>query len=332
MKEIRKKLSRSWLIILFYLILIPGIISFSSCANKKKEEELTQQIQSLQAKIEELQKEIASKEDMINQLKEENADLLNQIPESFDVQKGDSHWEIAYDYLTQKKGIPAEEAKRILVDTPLFHPILVGFKVWNYFYGKVYGTFITQGDARISLATLLRIEKKKIQEEKIKLENEIAMLKKKSEELTEKINELEKNNTELKAQIDNLNKKISDLKSKNQELDSKLNSVYYFADTKENLKAEGKIKGTFLGLAGIKIGEVTSADFQNRIDLRQTQTIELKADDFKVPIIKKVTILPKHIKENVDYRVEIREGGKAAAIILLNKDKFYLAQIILIIN
>ncbi len=332
MKIVRDKFFREWVTVLFYLILIPGIILFSSCTNKKKEEELNQQIQNLEAKVAELQKEIASKEDMINQLKEENADLLNQIPESYDVQKGDSHWKIAYDYLTQKKGVPADEAKRILADTPLFHPILVGFKVWNYFYGKVYGTFVTQGDAKVSMATLLRIEKKKIQEEKMKLENEIAELKKKSEELTAKINELEKANADLKAQIENLNKEISDLKGKNEDLISKLNSVYYFADTKDNLKAKGKIRGTFLGLAGLRIGEVTSADFQNRIDLRQTQTIELKAEDFKVPVIKKVTILPKHLKENIDYRVEIKEGGKSASVVILKKERFLLAQVILIIN
>ncbi len=333
MGEVVKRNSiKTFFILFLYSILIPGVILFTSCSNKKIEEELNQQIQTLQAKVEELQKEVANKEDIINQLKEENDDLLSQVPESYDVQKGDNHWQIAYDYLTQKQGVTAEEAKKILADTPLFHPILVGFKVWSYFYGKAYGTFITQGDAPVSPATLVKIEKKKIQDEKLRLENEVAKLKKQSEELTNKINELEKINEDLKAQIASLNNEVSALKNKNKNLDSRLNSVYYFIDTKENLKANGKIKGTFLGLAGMNIGEVTAADFQNRIDLRETTTIELKASDFKVTAIKKVRLLPKYFKETKDFQVEIAGNGESAKIHLLNKEKFHLARVIIIIN
>jgi outer membrane murein-binding lipoprotein Lpp len=318
--------------LLICLILISGLILFTSCANKKKEEELNQQIQNLQTKVEELQKEIANKEDIINQLKEENVDLLNQVPIAHDVQKGDSHWAIAYDYLTQKQGVPAEEARKILADTPLFHPILVGYKVWSYFYGKVYGTFITQGEARVSPATLIRIEKKKIEEEKLRLENEIATLKTQTQELGQKIAELEKKNEDLKAHIESLNNELSNLKDKNKNLDSRLNSVYFFVDLKKNLKEKGKIKGTFLGLGGVNIGEVNSSDFKNRIDLRETNIIELKAADFKIPSIKKLTLLPKHLKENKDFRIEIIRGGESARVHLLDKDKFLLAHIIIIVN
>lgn len=335
MKSLQKRVSmRTSLFLPLFSILTLGILSFTSCG-KEKAEEPTQQIQAPQEKSEKLQKELASKEDIINQLKEENAGLISRIPESYEAQKGDSHWKIAYNYLTQKKHVPAEEAKSILAESHLFHPMLVGFKVWNYFYDNVFGSFVTQGRTSVSPGALIRLEKRRALEEKHKLENEIIEMREKGKELAETIKELEKLKKEigaLKAKTASLTQDTENFESKNRDLDSKLNSVYYFAGSKDKLKAKGKIKGTFLGLFGNKIGEITFADFQNRIDLRETNVVELKAGDLNVSNIDKVGLLPKHIDEKRDFRVEIAGDRQSARVVLLNNDKFLLAQIIIFVN
>lgn len=325
----------------FYFVLIVGLLFLTSCRGKETAEEPAQQVPatSPEAQVEELKKDVAARDNQIAELTKEKADLLNQVPEPYEVQKGDNHWQIAYDFLTQKRGVIDGEAKEILADTPLFHPILVGFKVWNYMYKNVFGSFIVQGDAAISPAALMRLEKKKLVGEILELNDKITALEtekeEKNKEIEEKKGEIEKLSQEKKgmeSQIATLNKEKTDLQNLNKDLDSKLNSVYYFADTKAKLKANGKIKGTFLGLSGMKIKEVSFSDFQNRIDLREGDVIELSAGDFGIPTIKKVGVLPKHLNENVDYRVEIGGGGQSAKVHLLNKDKFLLARIVLFLK
>lgn len=68
---------------------------------------------------------------------------------------------------------------------------------------------------------------------------------------------------------------------------------------------------------------------QARVDLRETDAIELSAEDFNLSAIKKVGLLPKHMKKDIDYRVEIAGGGQSANVILRNKEKFHLARIVL---
>jgi len=337
MKKIKKRIPmRNFLVLIFCVILVLGVLSFISCAKKEKAEEITQQAPALQAKVEELQNELASKESEINQLKEESTRLQGRLPLAYEVQPGDSHWQIGYDYLTTKRGVPPEEAERMLANAYLLHPLIVGFKVWNFMDDGQYGSFVVQGNATVCPGALFRVDTKKMAEEKIRLENEIVKLKeqieKQSMEFTAKIEELEKEKGELKCQIDSLNQEATNFQSQNEDLDSRLNSVYYLADTKKNLKANGKIKGTFLGLAGMKIKEVSFEDFQARIDLREADVIELRAEDFNLSAIKKVGLLPKHMVANKDYRVEIAGDQQSARVHILNKDKFLLARVILFLK
>lgn len=332
-KHIERTDSRSWLMIPLYFILIGGLIFLSSCGEKQEGEappEPEQQIQGLKAQISDLEAQLTEKEETINQLEEEKAELEKQIPEPYVVQRGDSHWELGLNFLTTEKNLPEVEAKRILANAHLLHPIYIGYKVWHYFYDGIYGTFVTQGEADVSPGAVQRIKKKEIKEEKAKLEKRIAELEKEGQELRNQIQKLEEEKAELQDQISSLENEIADLKSKNADLESKLNSVYYFADTRSNLKAKNKIKGSFLGIVGINVKEVSFSDYQNRIDLRKTDTITVSASDLGITSISKVKLLPKHLEEGVDYRVEI--AGGSANVQLLNKDKFHLARIILVIN
>lgn len=335
MEEIKKRISvRNSLVLVLCFILIIGALFSISC--KKKAVAPTAQVPDLQGKLDELQRELAGKDSEINQLREEVARIQRRLPSAYEVQPGDNHWQIGYDYLTTKRGVSPEEAKRMLANAYLLHPLLVGFKVWNFMDEGQYGSFVLQGSAKACPGSLIRVDTTKMAEEKLKLENEIAKLKeeieKQSMECKAKIEELEKEREELKSQIDSLNQEVANLQGQNTDLDSRLNSVYYLVDIKRELKANGKIKGTFLGLSGMKIKEVSFKDFQNRVDLRETDAIELRAEDFNLSAIKKVGLLPKHMKKDVDYRVEIAGDGQSASVILRNKDKFLLACIVLYVK
>ncbi|NIO48302.1 MAG: DUF3839 domain-containing protein [Candidatus Aminicenantes bacterium] len=335
MKEIEKRISiRNSPVLILCFVLILGALFLISC--KKKAVEPTPQVPDLQAQVDALQRDLAGKDAEINRLNEENARITRQLPLAYEVQPGDNHWQIGYDYLTTKRGVSPEEAERMLANAYLLDPLLVGFKVWNFMDEGQYGSFVLQGSAKACPGSLIRVDTKKIAEERLKLENEIAKLKEEIEkqgmECKAKIEELEKKREELKSNIDSLNQQAENLQGQNTDLDSRLNSVYYLADTKKNLKAKGKIKGSFLGLSGMKIKDVSFEDFQGRVDLRETDAIELSAEDFNLSAIKKVGLLPKHIKKDIDYRVEIPGDGQSANVILRNKGKFHLARIVLYIK
>ncbi|NQT80109.1 MAG: hypothetical protein HQ555_06950 [Candidatus Aminicenantes bacterium] len=330
MKGIEKRISAGNLFFLCLCVfLIVGFLSLISCSSKEKAEEVAQQdtqIQDLQAKVNGLQKDVAAKDAEINQLKSDNEGLKRRIPLSWEVQEGDSHWRIAYDYLTEKRGLSDEDARAVLRDIPLADQILVGFKVGNYSDGIDYASFLAQGEAALSPGDMQRIEQTNIEAEKVKLRNKIAEERIKGQEenagLKDNIRELENEYKTLKSHSASLKEKATEIQSQNKDFESKLNSVYYIVGTKSGLKAKGKAS----------LGEVSFADLQNRIDLREVNVIELNAGDVGISTIKKVTLLPKNLDGNRDYRVEISGGGQSAKVHLLNKDKFCLARIIIVVS
>ena len=181
----------------------------------------------------------------------------------------------------------------------------------------------------------MRIEKKEMKEEKQKMESEIADLKQKALALIEKKEELEEMKTQnesFKNQNDSLNQKIANLQNQLEDKETRLNSVYYFVGAKDRLKDQGKIKGSFLGLCGDRIGDVTAEDFQKRISLQESDVIEINADESNVSSIDNIKLFPKHMEENQDYRVDISGDRKTAQVHLLSKKTFRLARILIVLN
>jgi len=332
---LRTDLKNIFLIAAASVFVIAFVLSFPSCKGEEVAEgevPVDERIPQLEAKVEELEEDVSAKDAQIAQLEETTTDLESQVPSAHDVQQGDSHWQIAYDFLTQEKNLPEMEAKSLLGKTPLFHPILIGFTVWNYFYDNVYGTFITQGSAPVSQKYLIRKEREEQKEEKMELEEEIQEMAGKNEDLRGDVQKLEQEKESLNDRINVQEQKIAECQAVNEDLNGRLNSLYFIADTKDNLESIGIIKGTFLGLGGMNIDEVSAGDFTNRINLDERDYVELKAEDYEIDQIKKVKLLPKHLDENEDYRVEISGNRQEAKVHILDADKFRLARIILYIN
>jgi len=336
MKQVMKRLPRNVLPLLVAAVFSVFLVTTLSTCKKsdvgQEETPVDTRIQELESKVQDLETDVAEKNKQITQLEEGKTALERQIPRVHDVETGDNHWQIAYNFLIQQKNIPEADAKGILSRAFLFHPLRVGFRVWNYFHHGVFGTFITQGSAPVTQKYLVRMEEKKKREEKRMLEKKIVEMEGTEADLEEKINDMEKDKESLKTQISALDQEISACQRTNEDLTAKLNSLYYLTDTKDSLKEQGKIKGSFLGICGTRIAEISFGDFQHSVDLRTNDLIVLTADDFGVPRIKKVELLPKHLEKDRDFRVEISSDGQKAKVHVLNKDKFRLSRIIICIN
>lgn len=321
-------LMKNSLVLGLSVTLVLGSLFLVSCGGGEEGEVAGQEGEQTteQTRIDELQRELSAKNDLIKQLQRENADLQGKVPEAMEVQKGDNHYEIAYTFLTEEKGMPEDEAKKILKNAYLYDSLLAGFKVGNISDEGEYSAFISQGDAVASPGKMKRVEDTKKEAEKVVLRNQITlteiegmqheaackdkmiMAKKEMEALHKKNAVLEEN--------------LSRYQEKAEKLNSELYSVFYLTGNKTSFKTSGKSS----------LGAVGYSDFENRLDLRQETTIELRAADFTLPGIKKVEIVPKTLTENVDYRVVISSDGQFATIHLLDTDKFRLARIIIVVS
>ena len=269
---------------------------------------------------------MSSKNDLIKQLQKENADLQSDVPQSLEVQEGDNHWNIAYSYLTETKGMQEDEAKKILKDSYLFDSLLAGFQVGNISDSGEYSSFLSQGDAAASPGKMKRVEDTKKEADKVILRNKITLTEidglRRNVRFKDKMMMAKKEMEALHKTNAVLEENLERYREATQGLESKLSSVYYFVGTKNSLKASGKTA----------LGKVGYSDFKNRIDLREEAVIELSAGDLNVPLIKKVEIVPKTLVANIDYRIEIAGDGQSAKVHLLKTDKFRLARIIIVVS
>jgi len=326
MKGARATMKNS-LVLSLSVLLIFGLVFLDSCKRKPGAEEAAPGAQPTdQARIEELQRELNSKNDLIKQLQRENADLQNKVPTAWGVQEGDNHWKIAYSYLTDKKGLSDEEAKKVLKSAYLFDTLLTGFQVGNVSDGAEYSGFISQGDAVASPGKMKRVGDTKKEAEKVVLRNDKTLAEvdtmKLEADMKDKMMMIKKEMEALQKTNAWNEERAEKYKEIGTDFESKLNSVYYYAATKDSMKASGKTD----------IGSMGYSDFQDRVDLREDDVIGLSAGDLNIPMIKKLEIIPKTLREGLDYRIEIAAGGQSANIYLLKKDKFRLARIIIAVS
>jgi outer membrane murein-binding lipoprotein Lpp len=274
--------------------------------------------------IKSLLRDILDRDSEISILKNKMKDYEAILPEPYIATGEKSHYQIAMDFLIKEKKVKKDRAIWFLERTALFDPIIPGFIVWNFYSGDEFSTFVTQGNADISPNELRRAPEKY-------LGDGIAKALAKKEKLTTEIKELKSTKDQLVAQVGNLQeqakkmeKRLNNLSSQNLEMLRVINSLFFMVDLEENLIKRGIIKKyAFLGLSGLpKLQEISPEYFNENIDLRKTNVIEIHASQFNLSNIKKITIYPRFYKREVDYKVKIEENNQKAELMMLAIEKF----------
>ena len=234
--------------------------------------------------IKSLLQEILERNNAIRQLQEEIQKIETLLPRPYLVSKGETHFEIAWNFLVKEKGLAPEKANAIIKKTSLFDELVPGFKVWNFYSGREYGTFVTQGNAAISPNEAKARVKKRL----------LATRDKAIKELSKKEKE-----------------RLNYLKQ--------INSLYFLIDSKKNLVDQGILKQGFLKSA--KLSDISPDDFKRSIDLRETTEIRIGAADFDLKRIKRINLYPRYLIEGKDYKIEISDDKQEARFSILNKEK-----------
>ncbi len=269
--------------------------------------------------IKSLLSNILKNSDQISNMKNVIYDLMKKLPTPTTVQKGENHFQLAYEYLIKTIGIEKELAIKLVRKSVLLDSLAPGFKVWNFFNNGIFGTFVTQGIAKVSPGKLHRIVKERLiaQKEKAITENK---------KLGSDIEILKINNSDLNMQLVDMNTKnsdlsykITDLDEKHQVLNKKWNSMLYKVDLDKRLVKEGVLKRGFLKKA--KMNQINNRFFYKSIDLRDSKEIYVRSDQFNSKKIKKVTLFPKFYKKGIDYEVIINDQGAEAILTILTPEK-----------
>lgn len=266
--------------------------------------------------IKDLLKTLVKKEDEIRELREEQK-TINEQHKPHVVKKGENHYQIAIEYLLFQRGLNKDEAKKLLNKALFFDPLTPGFKVWSFYDGKEYSSFVTQGEASISPAELER--RKKIEIEKI-IEEERLKARESEDELKKATKEFRAAQLKKQSELEAAKKRNRQIEEQKKNMERQLNSLYYLADTEKNLRDSDIIAGGFLKRKKLKT--MNPKDFKNSIDLRESKTININAGVLGLKKIRKVMLFPKHYTAGVDFKIDIDQDRQEANIVILKEEKF----------
>jgi len=270
-----------------------------------------------------LLKEILDKKDEIGELKEKIAEIEDLLPAAHIARKGDSHYEIALAFLVDEKGVPTEQAKKILARTVLFEELAEGFKVWNFYTGAEYGTSVTQGDAKVSPNTFVYRAKKKLMDERDRAVSDRDIL-------ADNMIALEGKKAEVVNELDRVTKEKEDLAVTVTDLNNRANSMFYRLGLQRDLKKKGIIDKGFLKSAKLK--DVAPGQFDRSLDLAMMDNLTISAEDLGVKKIKGVVLYPRFYKKGKSYKVLITKNQKYALLTLTDRDKFKSERVVIAVK
>ena len=304
-----------------------------------------EQTQLLEAKLKseegigylDLVSDILSKQKNIEDLRVRIQDLEKTLPSPEDVQKGQRHFDLAMAYLTKEKGLDPAAAKALVMKVNLVDDLVPGFKVWNFYDEGVYGTFVTQGDAKVSPYYVTEKAKQNLIDQKnaaVAQRDELAKAKadltQQVADLSSKRDQLNQEVSMLQAEREDLTKKVSDLQSQRDDFEARNNSVFYRIGWRKNLENEGMVRDPWY--ARPTLAKFSPADYPQHLDLRSSDTLVFSAQQAGVAKITKVGLAPGSLyKEGNDYAVTVAADGSKASLRFLNKDKFRAGRSIMIL-
>ncbi|HEX7554603.1 MAG TPA: hypothetical protein VF378_13700 [Geothrix sp.] len=267
-----------------------------------------------------LLQEVLDKDKDIKELNTKLAKLKADLPRPDLAKPNDSHYGMAMRFL-KKKGVPEAEAKKLVSRVTILEKLAPGFEVYHFYANGTYGTWVSQGKAKITPNDLMRQEREKVEGERDeavaqndKLQEEVSSLEDKKKKIEEEI-------VGLRSERTNLIEERAKLQSDNAAQVSKLNSLHYVVGTRDKLKADGIIEIPVF--AKDRAGKNWRDEvFTQSLDLRSAKTISIKAADLGLKKIGKVSVVPGSYLKDEHYKLTISEDKSTATIELITVSRF----------
>lgn len=266
----------------------------------------------------------------LDKLRTELGEVRSRLRPPIVAQKGDTHLAISLKFLTDEIGMNETDALALIEKEALVPELLPGFEVWNYYGEGVFGTFVTQGQARITPNELTRATKRKIDAERQTLiqernqkQSEVDDLEARKSELQQQIRSLEEERTAMMDQV-------TKMAANNDSLSRELNSLKYHVGTFRDLERVGAIRKPTLGKWNT--GDIEAVAHTGSLDLRRDTRIVVNAASLGLSKVEKILVFPRYFDEDKDYRVELSPDRTTATVVLEKPSKFNLSRLVIAVG
>lgn len=277
---------------------------------------------------------IITDRDSIQSLQQKVLQLEQRLPDQFAVaKKGDSHTELAMNYLLNEAKLDEAKAKQLIAQVDRSDELLPGNHVWYFYDPKqdTFRTYVTQGEAGQTPLAVRRARQRKLIEERdtalserdvaqtarVTAEAEVADLQQRKVRLEEDISTLQRNKADLEASVDRLSRDLA----------FRQNSLFYHAENQRSLKERGVISSV---LARVK--DVKGLNYDEALDLRNGTSISFSPDAFGLEKIREIRVLPPIFQEGRDFTIETSEETGSARLVILDPDLFRGREVLLAVG
>ncbi len=286
-----------------------------------------------------LVQEIVDTRGEVAELQQDMQALRDDLPAPYTVQRGDSHLQVALEYLMENHGLMAAEARDAVEQTALVENLNVGNQVWLLYKDGILGSYVTQGTADTSPGRAQRIARARINRKIATLTDERDEAQARSAFIADSLNQvkdmLEERIVFLRSEEERLNGQIAMLSEARDEAlaqrdmeeqakleaEMKLNSIFFAANTMDHWKDSMVIKDPFFG--GPRVESLTGVDFSQSQDLREGTVLTIERSAFpSLDRIKKVDVFPRSFRDGQDYVVAFHPSGERVSIELLTPENF----------
>jgi predicted nuclease with TOPRIM domain len=267
-----------------------------------------------------LLQEVLDKDKEIKDLNTKLAKIKADLPKPDLAKPNDSHYGMALRFL-KKKGVPEAEAKKLVSRVAILDKLAPGFEVYHFYANGTYGTWVSQGKAKITPNDLMRQEREKIEGERDEAVAQNDKLQEEVSDLASQKQKIEEEIAGLRSERTSLIEERAKLQSDNAAQVSKLNSLHYVVGTRDKLKADGIIEIPVF--AKDRAGKKWSDEvFTQSLDLRSAKSITIKAADLGLKKIGKVNVVPGSYVKDEHYKLTISEDKQTATVELINASRF----------
>jgi len=277
--------------------------------------------------------EIAAERENIEALQARIWTLEERLPGRFvTAARGDTHYDLALDYLIRDEGLEEGEARRHLAGINLFADLWPGHRVWLWHDRAEdrFATWVTRGEAARSPLAVQRAVRRGLIEDKEAALHRAFVLAEERDALADTliglrgdVRDLGLERQRLKGEVEELRGERSrlsaDLDAVTLERDRLANSLLYHVATERELKKKGIVKDTPFTFP--QLADPDRVVYDRALDLREGTVLELEPGAFGLKSVRKVILFPKFFQEGRDYRV-VRRGGGAATLEILVPSAF----------
>jgi len=242
------------------------------------------------------------------------------------------HEQIAYDFLTAKKGLSPDQAKNVIESVNIFDYTYEGLNVWNFYENGFYGSFITRGEADKSPNEIKKFAQQAFQDrilgleqEKIELRNIQKQLETDLKTTQARVEELESERNKI-GELDTKNRQLKEEVIMKEELISELNSVKYKLLSYNFAIERGIISDSVWD--GVKMEKTTGLDYSSRVDFAVTDYITIRPKQVGLNSFTEVYILPKSLVSSGDIR--LLKKDQICKIEFINKQNLIQKEILII--